>query len=222
MTVDQLMTKEVITVGPETTLKDAAAILAERRISGVPVVDTEGAVVGVFSEGDVVYREGGGAADSSQFAAWPAPPDRFEAKLDSTIVGESMSSPAVTIGARSPVTDAAKTMIGEGVNRLPVLDDEGRLVGIVTRADLVRAFVRSDDDLADEILEDVLGRQLWLEPDGLLVEVEQGRVRLTGQVESQTDADLIAILTKRVPGVVSVDSRLSWLHQNGRLDGRFK
>jgi CBS domain-containing protein len=220
MTVDELMTKVVITVSPETTLKDAAAILAERRVSGVPVVDTEGAVVGVFSEGDVLYRESGGAQDGFRFAAWPGPPDHLEAKLDSTIVGESMSSPAVTIGVRSAVTDAAKTMIGEGVNRLPVIDDEGRLVGIVTRADLVRAFVRSDDDVADEICDDVLGRQLWLEPDSVRVEVEQGRVRLTGQVESQTDADLVSILAKRVPGVVSLDSRLSWLDQNGRLDGR--
>ena len=96
--------------------------------------------------------------DDPHFAAWRALPDHFDAKLDGTIVGESMSSPAVTICARSSVTDAAKLMIGECVNRLPVLDDEGRLVGIVTRADLVRAFVRSDDDLADEIVTDVLGQ----------------------------------------------------------------
>ena len=76
-----------------------------------------------------------------------------------------MSAPALTIGPNRPVTEAANTMIEEGVNRLPVVDDDGVLIGIVTRADLVRAFVRSDEEVAREIREEVIRRTLWLEPD---------------------------------------------------------
>ena len=94
-------------------------------------------------------------------------------------------------------------MIEEGVNRLPVVDDEERLIGIVTRADLVRAFVRSDAEIEQEIREDVIRRTLWLEPDTIQVEVADGEVRLSGEVETKTDAELIPTFVQRVPGVVS-------------------
>jgi CBS domain-containing protein len=210
MDVGDLMTTAVITVGPETALKDAAEILAKSRVSGLPVVDGRGAVTGVLSEGDIVYRESGGAT--------PAVP--VEPKLVATTVGGVMSSPAVTIGPQQPVTAAAGTMVDKGVGRLPVVDDAGRLVGIVTRSDLVRAFVRSDGDVANEIRAEVLRRRLRHEADNVRVEVDRGRVTLTGLIETQTDAESIPILVQRVPGVVSVVSRLSWLEQNGRLDGR--
>ena len=113
-------------------------------------------------------------------------------------------------------------MVDKGINRLPVVDYEEHLLGIVTRSDLVRAFVRPDTDLAEEIRQDVLCRRLWLDPDSVKVEVDRGRVRLTGLVETQTDAELIPIFVRRVPGVVSVVSRLSWLDQNGRLDHMMK
>lgn len=220
MKIGDLMTTTVITVGPESALKDAAAILAKSRVSGLPVVDARGAVIGVLSEGDIVYRESGGAADEHRFGSRRVPSVQVDSKLASTTVGGLMSSPAVTIAPRCPVTEAAQTMIGKRVNRLPVVDDAGQLVGIVTRSDLLRAFVRSDDEVAAEIREDVLHKQLWLEAEHVRVDVDRGRVRLTGLGETQTDAEWIPILVQRVPGVVSVVSGLSWLDQNGRLDGR--
>ena len=219
MEIGDLMTTTVITVGPESALKDAAAILAKSRVSGLPVVDARGAVIGVLSEGDIVYRESRGAAAEDRFGSRRGPSAQVDSKLVSTTVGGLMSSPAVTIGPRRPVTEVAQTMIEKGVNRLPVVDDEGQLVGIVTRSDLLRALVRSDDEVAAEIREDVLHRQLWLEAGHVRVDVDRGRVRLTGLVETQTDAESIPILVQRVPGVVSVVSRLGWLDQNGRLDG---
>ena len=110
-------------------------------------------------------------------------------------------------------------MIEEGVNRLPVVDDEERLIGIVTRADLVRAFVRSDDEVEQEIREDVIRRTLWIEPDTIQVEVEGGEVRLSGEVETKGDAELIPTFVQRVPGVVAVLSKLRWRERTGTATG---
>ncbi|HEY7691596.1 MAG TPA: CBS domain-containing protein [Gaiellaceae bacterium] len=215
MKVHELMTTEVITVHRGTALKDAARILTESGISGLPVVDAAGRPIGVISEGDIVHLETGEGSNEQR-----AVDARVERQVSATSVGDSMSSPAVTIAPDRQVTEAARTMIDQAINRLPVVDETGQLVGVLTRADLVRAFVRSDDEIADEIHSDVLHRRLWLEPDRVHVKVRQGRVVLTGLIDTQTDAELIPIFTRRVPGVISVTSRLSWLDQNGRLEGR--
>ena len=102
-----------------------------------------------------------------------------------------------------------------GIKRLPVVQDD-KLVGIVSRTDLVRAFVRSDDEIRREIREDLLRRTLWLEvPDAVEVDVERGAVRLSGQVETATDAVLLEKLVARVPGVVSVYAELDWRVDDG-------
>ena len=111
-------------------------------------------------------------------------------------------------------------MIENGVKRLPVVDDGGRLIGIVTRADLVRAFVRSDEDVAREIREDVILRALWIGPGQVEVEVEDGEVRLSGEVEAKADAEVIPELVQRVPGVIGVLSKLRWRDEAGRENGR--
>ena len=112
-------------------------------------------------------------------------------------------------------------MIDEGVKRLPVIDEAGKLIGIVTRADLVRAFVRSDAEIEQEIREDVIRRTLWIEPDMIEIEVHSGEVRLAGQVETKADAELIPTFVQRVPGVVSVLSKLRWQSENGDRASRW-
>lgn len=217
MRVKDLMTTDVLTVRPGTQLKDAARLLAEHRISGLPVVDEDGRVLGVLSEGDILYKEAGTSGKPGLFERLlSGPPADFELKLAARTVGEAMSAPAVTIGPTRPVTVAATTMIDEAVNRLPVVDDDNRLVGIVTRADLVRAFVRSDAEIEREIREDVIRRVLWLEPDMLRIEVVGGEVRLSGELETRTDAEMLPTFVQRVPGVVAVLSKLRWREENGR------
>jgi CBS domain-containing protein len=214
MKIKDVMTTEVLTVAPDLPLKDVALILAERRISGLPVVDHDGTVLGVISEADILLKECG-EREPQGVLAWLLEPGAH-AKLEAHTAREAMTAPARTIGPDRPVAEAAKRMLEELVNRLPVLDDDGNLIGIVTRADLVRAFVRSDEAIASEIREDVLVKTLWIAPEALDISVERGAVRIAGCVETKSDAKLIEAFARRVPGTVSVESHLSWLEENGR------
>ena len=221
MKIRDIMTTDVKTVRSTTPLKEAAGILAERRISGLPVVDAQGYVVGVLSEGDILFKESGKAEKPSLFERLVAAPSTgLDLKLAATTAGEAMSAPALTIGPRRSVSEAANVMIEQGVNRLPVVDDENKLIGIVTRADLVRAFVRSDEDVAKEIREDVIRRTLWIESDAIEVTVAGGEVSLSGEVETKSDAELIPAFVQRVPGVVSVLSKLRWREEGDTGHGR--
>ena len=216
MKVKDVMTTAVLTVRTDTTLKEAAAVMAEHGISGLPVVDLGGQVVGVVSEGDILFKEAG-RAPKRPFVdrLLMLPPSEREAKLAAHAVGEAMTAPALAIGPTRPLTKAASMMLDEGVKRLPVIDEAGNLVGIVTRADLVRAFVRPDSAIKQEIREDVIRRSLWIEPDLIEVEVHSGEVRLAGQVETKAEAELVPEFVQRVPGVVSVLSKLNWKSENG-------
>ena len=208
MNVRDVMTTTVLTTTPETPVRDAALVLASKRISGLPVVDEEGSVVGVFSETDVIAKEGVPPQRVGVLQRLLDPEDTWsERRLNATLVSEAMSAPVVTISPDRPLSEAATLMLGKGVNRLPVVDD-GTLVGIVTRADLVRAFVRTDEAIRAEIVDAVVRRALWLDPSEVGIEVDHGHVRLTGQVSTDIDAELLTTFTRRVAGVVDVVSEV--------------
>jgi CBS domain-containing protein len=211
MKVKEVMSTNVLTVTPETPLKQVAALLAERSISGVPVCDAEGKIVGVISEADILHKEQGPGARRGGPFAWLVDQSRYAdaVKAAARTAKDAMTTPPITIGPERPVSVAAKTMIERRVNRLPVVRGD-QLVGIVTRADLVRAFQRSDEEIKTEIVEDVLRRALWVDPETLDVTVQNGEVTITGEVEAHSDARVLAKLVQRVPGVVSLDSQLSW------------
>jgi CBS domain-containing protein len=215
MKVKDVMTTDVRTVTQETPLKETAELLAELGISGLPVVEG-GLVVGVVSEADILLKERG--VNPSRRGLLGLVLDAaaaVEEKLHARTAGEAMTSPAITIGPERPLAEAAARMIDERVNRLPVVDEQDRLVGIVTRADLVRAFVRADHEIEREIREDVLLRILWIPPELIAVKVENGEVTLAGQVETKGEAELAEAFARKVPGVVSVTSKLRWQAEDG-------
>ena len=216
MKIKDVMTREVVTVDPSTPLKEAARMLGAKGISGLVVVDGD-AVVGVLSEADILVKEGGERVTHTGILGWlfETGASELEAKLAAHTVGEAMTSPALTIGPDRPVHEAAARMIEDGVNRLPVVED-GKLLGIVSRADLVRAFARTDGEIADEIRNEIVKRTLWLAPDAVEITVESGNVMLAGQVETATDAELLPVFVERVPGVVSVSSELTYRDRGAR------
>ena len=210
MKVQDAMTREVTTTRVDAALKDAAMELVQGRISGMPVLDDDRKVIGVISETDILAKEGE-ERRAGGFQHWLVDPGDpwVAARFDAITVGDAMSAPARTITPERPITEVATMMLDEDVNRLPVVDADGVLVGLISRGDLVRAFVRSDDEIRQEIEEDVVRRMLWLSPQTVSVTVEQGMVTLEGEVASEADAELLPTFARKVPGVVAVSSSLT-------------
>ncbi len=215
MKVRDLMTGSVMTVRPEMSLKDAAAILAEHRIGGLPVVDDEGSVLGVVTDADIVLKEG----------AQPPPrglrrllrlgsTDTLSTKVEARTVGQAMSSPATVVEDWWSVASAAERMMEQGLNRLPVIKN-GKLIGIITRHDLVRAFARDDDEIEQDIREEAFSS--LARTDGLELRIEDGEVTLRGETDLKIDAEALPDMIRRIPGVVGVDSELSaWDSEENR------
>jgi CBS domain-containing protein len=221
MTVRDVMTQSVISVRCGTPLREVAHLLIDHRISGLPVVDVEDAVLGVVSEADLLVKEQGPNAvrhrPLARFLGESRESRAQLAKLGAVTASEAMTAPAVTITSGHRVTEAAAVMIARGVNRLPVVDD-GRLVGIVTRADLVRAYVRSDDQLARTIREDFLRGILCLDPALFTVIVTDGMASISGRVERRSTAELIERSVSMVPGVVHVYTDVTWAMDDSRVE----
>ena len=198
MIVDDVMTKDVISVPPDMPLKEVAKLLTEHGISGVPVVDG-GRVVGVVSETDIVAKESG----DRKFGFLGR---RSNGRVvQARTAGEAMTSPAVTVQGRAAIAAAATLMIEHEVNRLPVVDDRG-FVGIVTRADLVHAFSRPDEDIRADVVHTL--RNLWVSPENVEVGVDGGEVVLRGTVTIPKIVKSVPAAIAAVPGVVSVRSEL--------------
>ena len=203
MRVADVMTVDVLTVSPETSLKDVALLLASRGISGCPVVDAEGALLGVVSEADILAKERR-PPHQSRFAHLLGYTEPADDKALARTAGEAMSSPPITVDSARRVDAAAALMLDKSVNRLPVVGRDGKLVGIVTRADLVRAFVHSDEEIEREIREEVLLHELWLDPVDFELTVKDGEVTVAGQIRHEEEASLIERRIRLVPGVISV------------------
>jgi CBS domain-containing protein len=214
MKVGDLMKMSVMTADPDTPLKNVARILSEFGISGLPVVNDGGAVVGVVSETDILFKELGGKGKRGRllgalFPSWRSGRRKAEAET----AGEAMTSPAITISADASIAAAARLMLERAVNRLPVTEN-GHLVGIVARADLVRAFSRSDEEIADDVSA-ILVDGFWLQPSAVVADVSDGRVTVAGEVDSSETAALLEETLRELPGVVSVNAALM-----SRSDGR--
>lgn len=209
MKIRNLMQTDVVTVTPSTSLKDAAVLLVEHGISGLPVCDDAGRVIGVVSEADILVKEGG-PNERDGLLAWVLGGEVPEtaAKLRARTVGEAMTSPAITTSPHRLAASAARDMVEHGIKRLPVVGVDDRLIGIITRADLIRAFVRTDKEIEADIRNETLYGALWIEGSTVDVSVADGEVTLTGEVDSQADVELAESLVARTPGVVAVHSEL--------------
>jgi CBS domain-containing protein len=204
------MTREVVTVDERASFKEVATLIAEHRVSALPVLDGKGRVVGIVSEADLLLKE--------EFAEKPTKDRLFQsrrqretrAKAAGDTAAELMTSPAVTVGPDASVAEAARLLHRHGVKRLPVVDPAGPLLGIVSRADLLKVFLHSDADIAREVRQQVLMRAMWMDPDTVVVDVRDGVVALTGQLERRSLIPITVSLVHGIDGVVDVIDRLTF------------
>jgi CBS domain-containing protein len=219
--VEQVMTRSVIAVTTDTPISEVARLLVDRAISGLPVVDADGRVVGVVSEGDILLREAGHAPPSrrplARFTRSRSGDQTVQRKVGAATAGELMTSPALTLEPHRALRTAAEIMTAKGVNRLPIVDENRRLVGIVTRADLVRAFVRTDEQLVEAIRMELFGRMMWIDPDKFEITVDQGTAKVSGAVLKRSTAELIERFLHTVPGVVAAETHITWTEDDGGL-----
>ncbi|MDT0468628.1 CBS domain-containing protein [Streptomyces gibsoniae] len=205
--VGDLMTTAVVSVRPDTSFKDIAGHLADHDITAVPVVDDQGRPVGVVSEADLLRKQEIQADPGGHLpAAHLLPAER--AKANALTAKALMTSPAITARPQWSVVEAARAMSRHHVKRLPVVDDAGQLVGILSRADLLRVFLRRDVTIRDEITTDLLTRTLGLDPGAVTVQVTDGRVTLSGTVPQSSLIPIALRLSESVDGVVDVTNRL--------------
>ena len=215
--VRDVMTPEVVTVGEQASFKEIAATMAEHRVSALPVLDAEGRVAGIVSEADLLLKE--------EFPEGPAGRRLFQsrrqrmerAKAAGATAAELMTAPTVTIGPDATVTEAARLLHRHGIKRLPVVDPAGPLLGIVSRADLLKVFLRADADIAAEVRQQVLTRAMWINPDTVAVEVRGGVVTLTGQLERRSLIPITVNLVRGLDGVLDVVDRLSFELDDSRI-----
>jgi CBS domain-containing protein len=216
-TVRDVMSHQVATVTREASFKAVAALLAERDISAVPVVDDGHRVVGVVSEADLLRKESGQPDPEGHTPAlWMRPSDRKRAHAE--IAADLMSHTVFTARPEWSVVEAARMMDRHHVKRLPVVDETDRLVGIVSRSDLLRVFLRSDRAIRGEIVADVLGRTLLIDPAAISVDVADGVVTMRGQLEHKSLIPIVERLCRSVDGVVALHAQLSYAFDDTRTD----
>jgi CBS domain-containing protein len=206
--VEKIMTRDVLTVAPDTSLRVVALLLSANHVSGLPVCAPDGSVLGVVSEADILRKEEGFPTNPGRLSGWLL--RKIDGELDkisARTAGEAMTAPALTARPGQQVSDVARLMTLHKINRLPVVS-EGRLVGIVSRADLVRAFHRSDEELEREIRDEVLWDIFLLPPEAFRLTVEGGVVTIRGTVRTAADAESVARCLRGVPGVLEVKSEL--------------
>jgi CBS domain-containing protein len=210
-TVQDVMTRDVVAVWGSTPFKQLVRLLNERRVTALPVLDDAGrVVVGVVSESDLALKEVQPLREGHTPIFESARRRSEREKAGGTTATALMTAPAVTVGPDEPVAAAARRMHDRNVKRLPVVDHGGTLVGIVTRADLLKVFLRPDEDLRFDVLDHVVGGLLRLPPGAVEVTVSDGIVHLGGKVPLRSQARTLEKLTKAIDGVVAAETTLAW------------
>jgi len=208
--VQDVMSTGVVTVAPDLGFKQIVDLLIEFGVSAVPVVDDERRVVGVVSEADLLHKVEFNGADVHARRFERRRQRLAKQKATGETAASLMTAPPVTVGTSATLTTAAQLMEHRNVKRLPVVNDDELLVGIVSRRDLLRRYLRLDDTIRRDVIESVL-RGMWIDPIEIDVAVAGGHVTLAGKIDRRSSAQIAVRLIRGLDGVIGVtDDDLAW------------
>jgi CBS domain-containing protein len=207
-TIQDVMTRTVVVVPDSAPFKEIVGLMDEYRVSALPVVNDEGRISGIVSEGDLLLKEELAAGDGRVFEGRRARRDRTKAR--GLTAADVMTSPVITIGPGATLAQAARLMHHNRVKRLPVVDPGGKILGIVSRADLLKVFLRPDEEIRRDVVDGLIRRTLLLDQTRVGVGVSEGVVTLEGQMERASLVPVLVGLVRGVDGVVGVNDRLTF------------
>lgn len=218
ITVGEVMTTQVVTARRHLPFKEIARLMHEHGVSGLPVVDEEGRIEGIVTEADLLRgmpKERAGSPWLQWLIEHWHPDD--VARLHASRAEDVMTRRVVTTTPETPVQEAIERLMQAGVKRLPVVDEAGRVIGIVSRRDLLRPFLRPDEEIRREVQHDVLLRTMWIDPDTILVAVHGGVVTLRGEVDRRSIKEILVEMVRRVDGVVGVEDHLTYREDDRKV-----
>ncbi|MFE2064305.1 CBS domain-containing protein [Streptomyces sp. NPDC059467] len=205
--VSDVMTQTVVSVGRQASFKELVQLMRDWQVSALPVVEGEGRVVGVVSEADLLHKEEFRDGDPDRYTQLRRLADLT--KAGAVTAEQLMTSPALTTRPDATLAQAARTMARAKVKRLPVVDEFGVLQGVVSRADLLKVFLRGDEEIAEEVRREVVS-YLFPPPSSTLhVDVQEGVVKLVGRIRDSALVPVAARLVRAVEGVVDVEFELT-------------
>lgn len=205
--VSDVMTQTVVAVGRDAPFKEIVETMEQWRVSAMPVLEGEGRVIGVVSEADLLPKEEFRDSDPSLVEQRGRLSDL--AKAGALTAGELMSAPAISVHADATLAQAARIMAVRHVKRLPVVDDLGMLQGVVSRADLLKVFLRSDEDIEEEVRRTVVSYLFPAFSHAIHVHVHEGVVTLRGHIQDTSLISVAVRLVRAIEGVVDVEPHLS-------------
>ena len=210
-TVKDVMSTHVIAVRQNAPYKEMAAMLHEQRVSAFPVLDDDNKVIGIVSEADLLTKE---ALEGTVPRTLLSRQERVRKQVNALTAADLMTTPPVTIGPDEPVASAARLMFDQRVKRLPVITDDGKLIGILTRSDVLSVYGRPDTEIQHRVTQDLIVDTFLCDPGKFTVTVKDGIVTIEGTPETTAvGLDIISAI-RHMEGVVAVRDRLSYPHDS--------
>jgi CBS domain-containing protein len=204
------MTTAVHVASPNTSFKRLVELIEENKISAVPIVDERGIPIGIVSESDLLLKERRRELVSGQSLLHSRRRRQERAKAEGVVASEIMTKPPITVPSDTTLPQAARRMQERNVRRLVVVDERGKIAGIVSRSDLLQVFLRTDDELRDEVVSAIIPSILLSAFEAVRVTVRSNVVTMTGEVDRKTDANILMRTVRELDGVVGVVDELRY------------
>jgi CBS domain-containing protein len=218
--VRDMMTTNVVTISPSTPFKTVVGLLGAHRISAVPVVDEANKVVGIVSESDLLAKVVAGDRSGQRLPGTRSDRRAVRARTGAETAADLMTAEPITVRADKSLSEAARMAAAHHVRRLPVVVEDGTLVGIITRSDMLAVFLRDDDAIRRHLVEHVLPREFDLDPASFDVTVEDGIVTLRGQVPRRLLIHPLLESVRHTAGVIAVHDHLTYAVDDSVLPPR--